>query len=154
MKLSPWFLLLSVALNVFLGVIVSMQIWRHPLPPKPFRPDDIILSMASHLEQTDRDLLMTAWRNAQPQFIAQDDAMQALQGDMRKALTSDPFDKEAFTQVTRQLRERQIAGHMLLASVLDDVLPRLSSDGRHRLATMPPGERNGPPPPPPPDGVR
>lgn len=137
-----WLLIASLALNVFLGAAMGTHFFRGPKPPP--RPGTIILDMAEALPEADARILRQAY-DARRSELEVDNSRRGFE-EMHQALSAEPFDPAAFLQVTGEFRARQDHMHRVTSEILADALPRLSPEGRKRLAEFRP-----PPPPPPRD---
>lgn len=139
-----WLLIASLALNVFLGAAMGTHFFRGPKHPP--RPGTIILDMAEALPEADARILRQAYEARRSEL--EDDTPRRNFDEIRRAMSAEPFDPAAFLRVTSEFHARQHRVHQVTDEILADALPRLSPEGRKRLAERPPpGDRRGPPPP-------
>lgn len=140
-----WLLVASLAVNVFLGATVGTHLLREPKGPP--RPGQMLEDMAGALPPADAQILRQAMEVHREELRPEDDNPQQQHEKMRRILAADPFDLDAFKQFTSEFRARRDRVGETIGNVLADALPRMSREGRKRLADMPPP---GPPPGPPP----
>lgn len=139
-----WLLVASLALNVFLGAAMGTHFFRGPKPPP--RPGMIVLDMAEGLPEADARILRQAYEARRSELEVNADPGRGFE-EMRRAVSAEPFDSAAFLRVTSEFRARQDRMHRVTSEILADALPRLSPEGRKRLAERPPpGDRRPPRP--------
>lgn len=134
-----WLLVASLALNVFLGVTLSTHFFRGPKGPPP-RPEQMILDMADSLPEPDARILRQSLESHRSELAGEED--QPPKGDrIREVLSSDPFDLEAFRQVTSEFHASHERTGRVITEILAEALPRMSYEGRKHLADHPPRPR-------------
>lgn len=127
-----WLLVASLALNVFLGVTVGTHLFRGPPKGPPPRPGMFLLDMAENLPEDDARILRQAFEAHKEEFP----------GDMgpplRDALVAEPFDLEAFLRMESEFRANREREGAVIGMILAEALPKMSPEGRKRLAAHPP----------------
>lgn len=130
-----WILTLSLAANVFFGTVIGLHLLRDPKgPPKPER---LLERLAGALPPDDARIL----RDAMERHGVEEPADEGFEPRerLRQVLLAEPFDLAAFRQVHAELK----ASHERIGRIGDvmaDAVPRMSPEGRRRLAEF------GPPP--------
>lgn len=124
----------SVALNVFLGGVLAVQMMREVAGKTPIKaylwdkapgwvgPADAALlrsSLAAHDQEIDRAQMQLAGALA----------------DAREALRQDPVDPRAVQTSVARVVERRQALEALISRVMTDAMLKMSRDGRERIAT-------------------
>lgn len=132
-----WLLLASLAANVFLGVVVGIHLSRGPKGPPP-RPERILDEMADILPAEDARILRAAMEAHRNDFIEPRDEPRRHHEQMRQALVAEPFDVEAFRRATSDFRAKRERMGAHIDDVLIDALPKISPEGRKRLAEFRP----------------
>lgn len=140
LKLSLWLLVASLALNVFLAVAVGTRFFLPP--PSPPGPERIIEEMAQSLPASDAQILRAALDAHRGSLDDGKDDPRRHHERMRQILLTEPFDSEAFLNLTSEFHARRERVGEVLGEILADALPRLSPEGRKALADF------RPPPPP------
>ncbi len=147
--LLPWITALSLAGNVFLGVVLYQRgpFHGHRPPPGPPDPQHIVEHMTQDLPPADADIIRAA-------FAARTADFEALRNhphfaeQIRQALLAEPFDKQAL----RQAIEAGISDHLAFERVMEDTmvdaLAAMSPQGRRKFAEHPIPGAGGPPGPP------
>lgn len=138
-KPTLWLLVASLALNVFLGVVIGTHLLTPPPPP---RPERMIEEMAEALPAADARILREV-------LNAKRDTLAEGRGDprqfherFRQILLTEPFDMEAFKRLESEFRANREHVGTVLGGILAEALPRMSPEGRKALADF------RPPPPP------
>lgn len=133
-KKVVWLLVLSLAGNVFLGVVVGTHLARGSKGNPP-RPVQMLEEMAQILPPADASILRAAMAARRTDLA--EPAAPPFQR-MRQVLAAEPFDLEAFTRINREFHARNERVGAVIAQVLTEALPKMSSDGRKRLAEFRP----------------
>jgi hypothetical protein len=118
-----WILMLSLAANVFFGVMVGSQAFRGPKGPPP-RPERILEEMAATLPSADAAILPDAPFRQHERF--------------RQALLAEPFDVEEFRRINDEFHARRERMGRIIDAVLSEAVPKISPEGRRRLAEFRP----------------
>lgn len=139
--LLPWALLLSLAVNVFL---LSAFLARpdHPMPPPPRNPISMLESMAERLPPADGAILRAAIAAETQKSGQLPDDRPPGPGRLQTAMAADPFDAEKFRQEAQAMNNERLAVSEAMTRIFLDALPRMSAEGRRRVADF------RPPPPP------
>jgi len=135
-----WGLVVSFGLNVFLVVFLAVDVLRGPPPPPSV--ERIIERMLSELPAEDARILRKAADDEQARSGGLTDGPWDDPERLRRILLSDPFDLQAFLDVSNEGRKHFNHHNDTLQRILADALPRLSVEGRRGLAkSMPPPRR-------------
>ena len=151
--LRRWALPLSLALNVFLVTVVVMRL---PLNHRPGPPDpqEIAQHIAATLPPADGAILVAVVKAHTAEFERSQAARHAVPGKIKTVLEQPQLDLAALRAVFAENRDASIAIDEALAAIFEEVVSRISPEGRAKLAQWqpprPPG--GGPPPGPPPIG--
>ncbi len=132
-----WLLLASLAANVFLGVTVGMHFSRGPKGPPP-RPERLLEEMADVLPPEDARVLRAAMEAHRTDFSESRDEPRRHHEQIRLALMAEPFDVEAFRRASSEFRAKRERMGDRLDVVLIEALPKMSPEGRKRLAEFRP----------------
>lgn len=140
-----WLLVASLALNVYFGAVVGTHFFRDPRGPGPGpgpgRPGMMILDMAGSLPEPDARILRQAYEAHKSQFPDEPGQPRGFER-MREILAADPFDLEAFLKEESEFRANRAREGAVIGTILAEALPKMSDEGRKRLAD------HRPPPPP------
>lgn len=135
-----WLLLVSLAANVFLGVVVGTHAFHGPKGPPP-RPERILDDMASVLPSADAQILRQAMKAHGGDLKGDGGDPRRHFDRMRQILSADPFDVAAFARVNDEFRAGQGRMIAVIGDVLTEALPRMSPAGRKRLVEFLPGPK-------------
>lgn len=135
-----WLLLASLAANVFLGVAVGTSFSRGPKGPPP-RPDRMLEEMASILPSSDAQILRQAMESRRGELTADEGGPPRPFEDIRRVLSAEPFDVDEFVRVNSEFRAKHERIGAIIGEVLTEALPRMSPEGRKRLAEFRPGPK-------------
>ena len=150
--LRRWALPLSLALNVFLVTVVVMRV---PLNHRPGPPDvqEIAQHIAATLPPADGAILVAVVAAHKADFERSHAARHVIPGKLKAVLEQPQLDLAALRAVFAENRDASIALDDALAATLEEVVIRISPEGRAKLAQWqpprPPGGGPGGPPPPP-----
>jgi uncharacterized membrane protein len=137
-------LVASLGLNLFFaGWLVGARVvpWGFGPPPDPMR------QISEHLRRTLSDegfravdqLIGMLDRRRERDF----DRMGELRGRLKQLLTQATFDRDAFSQVFKDMNAEMAGGRAEIDELIVDTVARLSPEDRRRLSELP-----LPPPPP------
>jgi uncharacterized membrane protein len=156
MRLMPflrrWALPLSLALNVFLVTVVVV---RPSLNHRPGPPDaqEIAQHIAATLPPADGAILLAVAAAHKAEFERSHAARHTIPGKIKAVLERPQLDLTALRTVFAENRDASIALDDALAATIEEVVTRISPEGRAKLAQWqpprPPGGGPGGPPPPP-----
>lgn len=132
-----WILMLSLAANVFFGVMVGSHFFRGPKGPPP-QPAGLLEEMANVLTPTDAAILRGAMETHRNDLTEPPDARFHQHDRMRQVLLAEPFDVEAFRRINSEFHARHERMGRVIGEVLSDAVPKMSPDGRKRLAEFRP----------------
>lgn len=132
-----WLLVASLALNVFLGVTVGTHFFREPPKGPPPRPGMMILDMADTLPEDDARILRQAFDAHRHEFPQDFDPARGFER-MRKILTAEPFDLEAFLRMESEFRANREREGATIGAILSESLPKMTPEGRKRMAERAP----------------
>ena len=132
-----WLLVASLALNVFLGVTVGTHFFREPPKGPPARPGMFLLDMAESLPEDDARILRQAFEAHKGEFPGDMGPPHGFDR-MRDALVAEPFDLEAFLRMESEFRANREREGAVIGLALAEALPKMSPEGRKRLAAHPP----------------
>lgn len=140
-KITLWILLGSMALNVFLAIVIGKHMAIPPFPPP--RPTRIIEEIADKLPKADAQILRDSLNAHEAELKEEDHGPEVFHKKMRDVLTAPQFDPEAFRAVADEFQARRERIGSTLTRVMLDALPKMSPEGRQAVADFKP-----PPPPP------
>jgi hypothetical protein len=141
-RFLPWLLLASLAANIFLLSALLTRPGHMGPPPPPRGPLGMIEAMAEGLEAADADILRAALA-AEIQRTGQLPADRPPgPGRLQTIMASDPFDAQQFQQEADAMQADRNAMSAALTRIMLDALPRISPQGRQKMAAF----RPGPPP--------
>lgn len=132
-----WILMLSLAANVFFGVVVGTQFSRGPKGAPP-RPERLLDEMAEILPPADARILRDAVDARRNDLAEPPDAPFRQHERMRQVLLAEPFDAEAFRGITSEFHARRERVGKVIGEVLTETLPKMSPEARKRLAEFRP----------------
>jgi len=127
-------LLLSLALNLFLGGMLVSRFRQHAPGGSEPKVERMIDRMADTLAEADGRILREVYRAHQSEFDQLAADLQGARSEVRKALSTDPFDQQALQAAFARQRQRRQAIHEGIHGVLVEAAPRLSAEGRRRLS--------------------
>lgn len=144
-KVIPWLLFASVLVNGFLAGLLFNQ---HPGPSgPPRRPGEMIEKMASVLSPADAEILRAA---AATELLSHEPPphweMEEFRRKTAELMMAEPFDEAAFKTHMEEFRQRRERMNDGLGNILTQALPKISAEGRRRLAQLHPPEPMPPPP--------
>lgn len=162
---ARWVLPVSLAVNVFLGTLVGVQLYGSPFDrprPPPPRGEQLLEIMAAQVPARDAAILRELFARVDPEMRRfqqnRQDVTRRLHGVMGEA-TVDDAALQALIGTMRQINELQ---NQLLGGALREAAARLTPEGRRKLADwakaadwgppIGPGGRGPQPPPGPPPG--
>ena len=127
-------LLLSLAVNLFLGGMFLSRLPSHHQGGSEPKVERIIERMAATLPEADGRTLREVYRVHQADFEQLVAELQRSRDEVRRVLTTDPFDQAALQTAFAQQRQRRQAIHEAIHGMLVEGAPRLSPEGRRKLA--------------------
>ncbi len=125
-------LLLSVAINLFLGGMLVSRLRPHQGGAEP-RIERIIERMAASLPDADARTLRQVYGTHQVQFDQAVADLQRSRDEVRNAMGANPFDQQALQSAFARQRQRRQAVHEAIHGVLTEAASQLSPEGRHKL---------------------
>lgn len=144
----PWFrfaLIGSLALNLFFvgvaGVWAVKPFWRSHFGPPPPVAENLAERMSARLPEADRHILRQAVQKRQDEIRAHMKTARGAQRDIRRTLTADPFDPDAFTAASNRARAEREAAQIAMHQAMREAAIAMSAEGRARLAQPPRGSR-------------
>lgn len=129
------FLVVSLALNLFLaGVMVAWHM--RPPPPPPPGPwfDRMIQRMAADLPPADRDILQSAYQVRKGELDRMDKDVQAARERVSAAMRAQPYDPAALEQAMAAARDAREPAVETVEQAVADAAARMSPEGRIKLA--------------------
>lgn len=134
--LSPrafaWVLFLSLVLNAFLLAWIGVG-WFRPKPHSRFALAAFEERFASRLPEPDALLFRAALEGHRAELSARMDAARRGRDGVREALAADPFERPRLEAAFRDSHEAMTRFYAEFHSVILDLAPRLSPEGRRRL---------------------
>ena len=129
------FLVLSLALNLFLG---GMMIAWHMRPPPPRPPgpwfERMIQGMSSELPTADRELLQASYQARKPELERMDKDVQAARERVGAAMRAQPYDPAALEQAMANARDAREPVVETVEQAVAEAAARMSPEGRMKLA--------------------
>lgn len=135
-----WILLASLAVNVFLAVIVATSLSHGPKGPPP-RLERMLEDMAATLPSSDALILRQAMETRRSALTGEMDNPRQHMDRLRQILSSEPFDLDTYLKANSEFRARRDHISTVMGDVLADALPKMSQEGRKRLADFRPGPK-------------
>lgn len=129
-----WFLTLSLACNVFLGALVGTHLAHGPKGGPP-RPERILDDMVQVLPPADAGILRTAIEAHRGELVGE---VEPPFQKLRQVLSTEPFDLDAFKKVESEFRAKRELVGAVIGQVMVEALPKMSAEGRKRLAEFRP----------------
>ena len=148
--LHRWALPLSLALNVFLVTVVVMRLPLHHRPGPP-DPQEIARHIAATLPPADGAILLEVVAAHRAEFERSHALRHTIPGKIKAVLEQPKLDLAALRAVFAENRDVNLSMDEALATTIEEVVSRISDDGRAKLAQWQPprGPGGGPPPGPP-----
>lgn len=131
-RLVPWLLIASLVVN---GFLVGLLAAGRPFMPPPGL-EAIVDHFARILPDADARILRQAADREMTRTEGSDLSMVQFRRRMAAIMESDPFDSAGFATLTAEFRRERERRAAALDSTLAAALPRLSLEGRRRLAEM------------------
>lgn len=129
------FLILSLALNLFLG---GMMIAWHMRPPPPPPPgpwfERMIQRMSKDLSPADRDILQASYQARRPELDRMDKEVQAARERVGAAMRAQPYDPVALEQAMAQARDAREPVVESVEQAVAEAAAKMSPEGRMKLA--------------------
>jgi uncharacterized membrane protein len=145
-----WVLPLSLSLNALLGTAAAVHFVMGPPHRPPPGPEHVIDHVVGILSPADATIVRAAFDRHKAALESNEALAHALPERLREVLRHEPLDEAALLAVVTKGR----AAHNLMDDALTDTLmeaaPKISPEGRAKLADMRPPGPPGPPGPPPP----
>jgi len=141
-----WLLPLSFSLNVLLATAAAVHLLKGPPHHPPPGPEHIIDHVAGILPPADAAIVRAAFDRHKAALESNETLARTLPERLSAILRVEPLDEAALRAVVTEGR----AAHTLMNDALTDTLleaaPKISPEGRARLADMRPPGPPGPPP--------
>jgi len=129
------FLVVSIALNLFLG---GMMIAWHMRPPPPPPPgpwfERMIQRMSMDLAPADRDLLQASYQAHRPDLDRMDKEVVAAREQVGAAMRAEPFDPAALEQAMANARDAREPVVEAVEQAVAEAAAKMSPEGRKKLA--------------------
>ncbi len=145
-------LVISLALNLFaLGALSTA--WLGSRPWGPFvrierRPSMLGMpnprQLRAALPERDRPVLADALTAHGPEIRRRIRDLAAARADVAEAIRTEPFDRPALEAALARLRERESAVAAATHGMVVELVGRLDTDGRTRVADLVPARRQRP----------
>ena len=143
---QSWLLPLSLSLNVLLATAAAVHLLKGPPHRPPPGPAHIIDHVTGILSPADAAIVRAAFDRHKAELERNETLAQTLPERLSAILRVDPLDEASLRVVVTEGR----AAHSLMDDALTDTLlesaPKISAEGRARLADMRPPGPPGPPP--------
>lgn len=129
------FLVLSLALNLFLGGV--MVAWHmRPPPPPPQGPwfERMIQRMSTDLPPADRDVLQAAYQTRKGELDRMDKDVQAARERVGAAMRAQPYDPAALDKAMADARDAREPVLESVEQAVAEAAAKMSPEGRMKLA--------------------
>ena len=129
------FLVLSLALNLFLGGV--MVAWHmRPPPPRPPGPwfERMIHGMSGELSPADRDILQTSYQARRPDLDRMDKEVQAARERVGAAMRAQPYDPATLEQAMAEARDAREPVVESVEQAVAEAAAKMSPEGRMKLS--------------------
>ena len=129
------FLVLSLALNLFLaGVMVAWHL--RPPPPPPQGPwfERMIQRMSTDLPAADRDILQASYQARKAELDRMDKDVQTARERVGAAMRAQPYDPAALEQAMAEARDAREPVVESVEQAVAEAAAKMSPEGRIKLA--------------------
>lgn len=136
-------LALSIGLNLFL---IGWEVTQHLGAPTYAKPDPapetVADTIADALPSADGDIVRRAFAEKRQSLQEARQRYLVAVERVRRVLSSEPLDREAFQEAITQLRATRQAERLIFGDTMRDVIPRMSPQGRQAFVATHMGGRS------------
>lgn len=127
------FLVVSLALNLFLAGMMVAWHMRPPPPPGPWF-ERMIQRMSGDLAPADRDILQAAYQARRPELDRMDKDVQAARERVGAAMRAQPYDPAALEKAMADARDAREPVVETVEQAVAEAAAKMSPEGRMKLA--------------------
>ena len=138
-----WGLSLALLVSVGINLVVAGFVVGRGLAPPERRMGRLVEHIAAKLPDADQPILRQAFRAEEAAMRARSAELREARRAVRAVLRAEPFDPAALEAALERQRREMDAMMGSIHATVRDIAPRLSPEGRKRLAEIgPPDHRD------------